>query len=315
MFSPSVLPYPSHTHWSSLSSSWATNSELHPIAAGEARKMTSQPPPASTPLKILPLKLNWKSVPGTTPSGWDCRLGGAKETFKSSARDELKLTWRLSEFATSSMQQPSNWNPRNLTRTVSLAFPERTVLSGEDLVALIRVQTGKTIPLVVLVVSPEAVVLVGPYGWYGWKGWKRVKRRRRRQRTRRQTITAERQRRGEPTYENGHCQKDRGTKWLKRWRMCCHASVWVFWVAHFRAQLNKDLLLIQTLTITCPFCHWGHQQHRPQGRKVHQLHPCTLVLGEHTEFPVRSASKFKPKWLRVICCEMEALVREKNGNW
>ena len=26
--------------------------------------------------------------------------------------------------------------------------------------------------------------------------------------------------------------------------MCCHAMVWVFWVAHFRTQLNKDLVLI-----------------------------------------------------------------------
>ena len=69
-------------------------------------------------------------------------------------------------------------------------------------------QTGMVVVLVV-------VVLVGPYGWYGWKGWKRVKRRRpvlRRQRQRGRAATSESE-----SFES------------------------------FRAQLNKDLLLIQTL--------------------------------------------------------------------
>ena len=67
--------------------------------------------------------------------------------------------------------------------------------------------------------------------------------------------------------------------------MCCRAMV--LWLAHFRAQLKKDLLLIQQLFIfeltIHALCMW-HQywQHRQEGRQVNHQ-GCTLVLWEHME--------------------------------
>ena len=99
--------------------------------------------------------------------------------------------------------------------------------------------------------------------------------------------------------------------------MCCRAMV--LWLAHFRAQLKKDLLLIQGLFIfeltIHALCMW-HQywQHRQEGRQVNHQ-GCTLVLWEHMEngSNVRSLSAESLSQNRWF--EMEALIWEKNGNW
>ena len=93
------------------------------------------------------------------------------------------------------------------------------------------------------------------------------------------------------------------------WMLCCYAKaakarLLVLWVAQFRAQLNKDLLLIQTLRIfriTSWFlCLCRQQKQYGQKEETWVIMTTFSVFGEHSKAVSVSSSQLKPKLLQVM---------------